>query len=52
MQKIIIDTNVLVSALIQRNYPFYIVDSIFSNNDLVLCISASLMKCLKSIMRY
>ncbi len=44
MQKIIIDTNVFVSALIQRSYPFYIVDSLFSNDNIQLCISDSLFE--------
>ena len=44
MQKIIIDTNVFVSALIQRNYPFYIVDSIFSTKEIQLCISDKLFE--------
>jgi putative PIN family toxin of toxin-antitoxin system len=44
MQKIIIDTNVLVSALIQRNYPFYIVDNLFSNKEIQLCISDELFE--------
>lgn len=44
MQKIIIDTNVFVSALIQRSYPFYIVDSVFSNNQIQLCISDKLFE--------
>ncbi len=39
MQKIIVDTNVFVSALIQRGYPFYIVDALFKENNLQLCIS-------------
>ena len=44
MQKIIIDTNVFVSALIQRSYPFYIVDSVFINNKIKLCISNELFE--------
>jgi len=44
MQRIIIDTNVFVSGLIQRSYPFYIVDSLFSNNEIQLCISDKLFE--------
>jgi putative PIN family toxin of toxin-antitoxin system len=44
MQKIIIDTNVLVSALIQRSYPFYVVDSLFSKREIQLCISDELFE--------
>ena len=39
MQKIIIDTNVLVSALIQRSYPFFIVDNAFLDKNIQWCIS-------------
>lgn len=39
MQKLVIDTNVFISSLIQRNYPYYIVKEIFSNNNIELCIS-------------
>ena len=42
MQKIIIDTNVLVSALIQRGYPHHIVIDAFSNDKIQLCISEEL----------
>jgi hypothetical protein len=39
MQSIIVDTNVFVSALIQRSYPYYIVNELFSAVDIQLCIS-------------
>ena len=42
MQKIVVDTNVLVSALIQHSYPYYIVFEIFSNDDIQLCLSDEL----------
>ena len=44
MQRIIVDTNVLVSALIQRNFPYYILNEIFANNELELCVSDSLLQ--------
>jgi putative PIN family toxin of toxin-antitoxin system len=44
MQKIVIDTNVFVSALIQRSYPYFIVRELFSNNDIELCISDELLE--------
>jgi len=44
MQKIILDTNVLVSALIQRSYPFLIVNELFTQNGIQLCISDDLMR--------
>jgi putative PIN family toxin of toxin-antitoxin system len=43
MQKIIIDTNVLVSSLIQKNYPYLIVDRLFINDKIILCTSEELM---------
>ena len=44
MQKIVIDTNVIVSALIQKNYPFLIIDELFFENKIQLCISEELMQ--------
>ncbi len=44
MQKVIIDTNVIVSALIQKNYPFFIIDELFFENKIELCISEKLFK--------
>lgn len=44
MLKIVIDTNVLVSSLIQVGYPFLIVDFLFSNNKVELCVSDDLLK--------
>ncbi len=39
MQKLVIDTNIFISSIIQRGYPYYITTEIFSNNDIKLCIS-------------
>lgn len=44
MQRIIVDTNVLVSALIQRNFPYYILNEVFINKELELCISEALFQ--------
>lgn len=44
MQKIVIDTNVVVSALIQKNYPFLIIDELLFENKIQLCISEELIK--------
>jgi putative PIN family toxin of toxin-antitoxin system len=43
MQRIILDTNVLVSSLIQRSYPFLIVNQLFIKNEIELCISDALI---------
>lgn len=43
MQKIVIDTNVIVSALIQRSYPNRIITELFIENKFQLCVSAELM---------
>lgn len=40
--QLILDTNVLVSALIQRSYPYFIVDNVLANKSLQLCISDKL----------
>ena len=43
MQKIVIDTNVLVSALIQRSYPYLIVNELVIENKSQLCVSDELL---------
>ena len=40
--RLILDTNVLVSANIQRSYPYFIVDRVFADPNLALCFSAEL----------
>lgn len=40
--RLILDTNVLVSALIQRSYPYYIVDRVFADDTIELCLSDKL----------
>ena len=40
--QLIPDTNVLVSANIQRSYPYFIVDRVFADPQFVLCISDQL----------
>jgi putative PIN family toxin of toxin-antitoxin system len=42
MQKVILDTNVVVSALIQKNYP-YIIEHCIDGNA-VICLSDSLLQ--------
>ena len=44
MQKVIIDTNVLISALIQRNYPNFILYDYVLNNLVEVCISDELFE--------
>ncbi len=44
MQKIVIDTNVFVSGLIQRGFPFLIVNDLFIEGKLDLCISDDLLQ--------
>jgi len=44
VQKLIIDTNVLVSALIQRSYPNFIVYNYVLENLVDVCISDDLFK--------
>ncbi|MCF0074427.1 putative toxin-antitoxin system toxin component, PIN family [Dyadobacter sp. CY261] len=43
MQKVIIDTNVFVSALIQRSYPHLIVRELFVEQKIELCVSDELL---------
>jgi uncharacterized protein len=43
VQKIVIDTNVIVSSLIQKNYPYLIIHEFLIENTFQLCISEQLM---------
>ena len=43
MQKIIIDTNVIVSSLIQTGYPYHIVYDLFFEDKIILYISSQLL---------
>jgi putative PIN family toxin of toxin-antitoxin system len=43
MQKIVIDTNVLVSGLIQQGYPYLIVNNLFIEQKISLCVSYELL---------
>ena len=43
MQKIVIDTNVIVSSLIQKSYPYQIIFDLFINDKISLCVSLPLM---------
>ena len=43
MQKIILDTNIIVSALIQRSYPHFIVFDYVLNRQVQLCLSKALL---------
>jgi uncharacterized protein len=44
MQKIIIDTNVIISSLIQRSYPHFIIYNCVLENLVDLCISDDLLE--------
>ena len=44
MQKVVIDTNVIVSALIQKSYPFLIIDELFFENKIQICTSVDLIQ--------
>jgi len=39
MQRLVIDTNVLVSALIQESFPYRIIFEVFPDKNKVWCIS-------------
>lgn len=43
MQKVIIDTNVMISALIQRSYPYLILYELFIDEKFQLCVSDELL---------
>jgi len=43
MQRIVIDTNVIISSLIQKSYPYTIVNELFIDDKIELCVSEELM---------
>jgi len=43
MQKVVIDTNVLVSSLIQKSFPYKIINELFVEEKISLCLSKALM---------
>ncbi|OBX25066.1 putative PIN family toxin of toxin-antitoxin system [Gelidibacter algens] len=43
MQRIILDSNIIVSALIQKNYPYLIVDHCIEGNA-ILCLSNPILQ--------
>ena len=43
MQKLIIDTNVIVSSLIQKSFPYKIMNDLFIEDKVILCVSENLM---------
>jgi uncharacterized protein len=43
MQRIVIDTNVIISSLIQKSYPYTIVNELFIDEKIEMCVSEELM---------
>ena len=43
MQRIVIDINVIISSLIQRSYPYTIVNELFIDDKIEMCVSEELM---------
>ena len=43
MQRIVIDTNVIISSLIQKSYPYAIVNELFIDDKIEMCVSEELM---------
>ena len=43
MQRIVIDTNVIISSLIQKNFPYFIIAELFIDNKIEMCVSEELM---------
>jgi putative PIN family toxin of toxin-antitoxin system len=43
MQKVILDTNIIVSALIQKNFPYFILHELYIDRKIQLCISDDLL---------
>ena len=51
MRKIIIDTNVLVSSIISRSYPYYIITSVFLDKNALWCISDDVISEYQNVLR-
>jgi hypothetical protein len=43
MQRIVIDTNVIISSLIQKSYPYTIINELFIDDKIEMCVSEELM---------
>lgn len=43
MQKVVVDTNVIVSSLIQHGYSFLIINELFIEGKILLCVSDQIM---------
>ena len=44
MQRIVLDTNVIISSLIQKSYPYTIVNELFIDDKIEMCVSEELMR--------
>ena len=44
MQRIVIDTNIFVSSIIQKGYSYHIINALFLEDKFTLCISDELIK--------
>ena len=51
MQRIVLDTNVFVSALIQRSYPYFILDECLANTDIRICVSHAVYQEYSSVLQ-
>ena len=43
MQRLVVDTNVIVSSLIQKSFPYKIINELFIEDRIILCVSEKLM---------
>lgn len=43
MQRIVIDTNVIISSLIQKSYPYAILNELFIDDKIEMCVSEELL---------
>ncbi len=44
MQRVVIDTNVIVSSLIQKSFPYRIMTELFVQDKIKVCVSEALMR--------
>ncbi len=43
MQRIVVDTNILISSLIQHGYPYLIINEFVIENNVLICVSNELI---------
>jgi putative PIN family toxin of toxin-antitoxin system len=51
MHKVVIDTNIIVSSLIQKSFPYKIIHELFIDGRIDVCVSEALMREYRDVLR-